>query len=128
MGAINSPDTGIVDWGLVCRHYGKFFQGLGGEVKTNFEVTSISPCIDVTKNRAITITSKKMEQVHVSNLIGCAGLPSDRIAAHSGGDPLPKIVPFRGDYLLLKPEKCDIVRGNIYPVPNPKFPFLGVHF
>ena len=50
------------------------------------------------------------------------------MAAKSGGEQLPKIVPFRGDYLLMKPEKAHWINGNIYPVPNPKFPFLGVHY
>lgn len=55
-------------------------------------------------------------------------MQSDKVAALSGGTPYPKIVPFRGEYLLLKREKSDLVRGNIYPVPDPRFPFLGVHF
>lgn len=128
--AINSPDTGIVDWGLVCRHYGKFFEGLGGKIKTNFEVTSIEACSDASldKDYKMTVLSKDGQQVHTKNLITCAGLYADKIAALSGGEKLPKIVPFRGDYLLLKPEKNDIVKGNIYPVPDPNFPFLGVHF
>lgn len=128
--AINSPDTGIVDWGLVCRHYGKFFEGLGGTVKQNFKVSDIQPCIDASldSDYKISVISENGEQVHSKNLITCAGLYSDKIAALSGGNKLPKIVPFRGDYLLLKPEKCDIVKGNIYPIPDPKFPFLGVHF
>jgi 2-hydroxyglutarate dehydrogenase len=68
------------------------------------------------------------EIVRAKYVIACAGLHSDRIAVKSGCNPLPKIVPFRGEYLLLKPEKRNLVRGNIYPVPDPKFPFLGVHF
>jgi 2-hydroxyglutarate dehydrogenase len=53
---------------------------------------------------------------------------SDRVSAMTGGDPLPQMIPFRGEYLLLKRERSHLVRGNIYPVPNPNFPFLGVHF
>ena len=109
--------------------YGKHFQTLGGHIKTSFETAKIAACTDAEhSNRKITVESTNGEKVHVTNLIGCAGLHADRIAALSGGKSLPKIVPFRGDYLLLKPEKTDIVRGNIYPVPNPKLPFLGVHF
>ena len=58
----------------------------------------------------------------------CAGLQSDRVAALTGCSSEPKIVPFRGEYLLLNPEKAKLIRGNIYPVPDPAFPFLGVHF
>jgi len=53
---------------------------------------------------------------------------SDRVAVMTGSSKLPKIVPFRGEYLLLKRDKCHLIKGNIYPVPNPKLPFLGVHF
>ena len=128
--AIHSPDTGIVDWGYVCRFYGKEFQGLGGTVKTNFEVNGIGSCTntELGPEYKVTVTSKDGQQVHSKNLITCAGLYADKVAGISGGTKLPKIVPFRGDYLLLKPEKCDIVKGNIYPVPDPNFPFLGVHF
>jgi L-2-hydroxyglutarate oxidase LhgO len=61
-------------------------------------------------------------------VITCGGLYSDKLAKMTGGDRDPKIVPFRGDYLILKPEKSYLVKGNIYPVPDPEFPFLGVHF
>ncbi len=61
-------------------------------------------------------------------VITCGGLQSDRLAKMTGGKSDPKIVPFRGDYLILKPEKRYLVKGNIYPVPDPSFPFLGVHF
>ncbi|KAK6039189.1 hypothetical protein COOONC_23307, partial [Cooperia oncophora] len=61
-------------------------------------------------------------------LITCTGLQSDRVAQLTGCSPLPKIIPFRGEYLYLKPEKRYLCRGNIYPVPNPGLPFLGVHF
>lgn len=61
-------------------------------------------------------------------VVTAAGLYSDRIARLTGGKPNPRIVPFRGEYLVLKKEKADLVRSNIYPVPDPRFPFLGVHF
>ena len=66
--------------------------------------------------------------IHCKYVLTCGGLYSDRLATLSGCSPLPKIVPFRGEYLKLKPEKTYLVRGNIYPVPDPAFPFLGVHF
>ena len=61
-------------------------------------------------------------------VISCAGLYADRVARLTGGESVPRIVPFRGDYYMLTPEKGDWVYGNIYPVPDPRFPFLGVHF
>src|SRR5690606_31842787 len=61
-------------------------------------------------------------------VIVCAGLHSDVVARFVGADPSPKILPFRGEYWALRPERTDLVRGMIYPVPDPRFPFLGVHF
>ncbi|XP_048456065.1 L-2-hydroxyglutarate dehydrogenase, mitochondrial-like, partial [Rhincodon typus] len=66
--------------------------------------------------------------IHCSYVVTCGGLYSDRLSQKSGCSSEPRIVPFRGDYLVLKPEKHYLVKGNIYPVPDPKFPFLGVHF
>ncbi|XP_058396587.1 L-2-hydroxyglutarate dehydrogenase, mitochondrial isoform X3 [Diceros bicornis minor] len=68
------------------------------------------------------------EEVRCQYVVTCAGLYSDRISELSGCNPDPQIVPFRGDYLVLKPEKRYLVKGNIYPVPDSRFPFLGVHF
>ncbi|XP_077123452.1 L-2-hydroxyglutarate dehydrogenase, mitochondrial isoform X2 [Ranitomeya variabilis] len=70
----------------------------------------------------------KGEEVYCKYVLTCAGLFSDRVSQISGCSAEPRIVPFRGDYLVLKPEKCYLVKGNIYPVPDPRFPFLGVHF
>lgn len=58
----------------------------------------------------------------------CGGLQSDKLAELTGCPKDPRIIPFRGEYLLLNPNKCHMVKGNIYPVPDPRFPFLGVHF
>ena len=68
------------------------------------------------------------QSIRTRHAITCAGLYSDDVSRLTGGDALPKIVAFRGEYLLLKPECCDMVQRNIYPVPDPRFPFLGVHF
>ncbi|XP_063554374.1 L-2-hydroxyglutarate dehydrogenase, mitochondrial isoform X3 [Gorilla gorilla gorilla] len=76
----------------------------------------------------IVIKNTKGEEIRCQYVVTCAGLYSDRISELSGCTPDPRIVPFRGDYLLLKPEKCYLVKGNIYPVPDSRFPFLGVHF
>lgn len=61
-------------------------------------------------------------------VLTCGGLQSDKLAELTGCPRDPRIIPFRGEYLLLNPKKCHMVRGNIYPVPDPRFPFLGVHF
>ncbi|XP_013404874.2 L-2-hydroxyglutarate dehydrogenase, mitochondrial-like [Lingula anatina] len=129
--ALHSPHTGIVDWGLVTRSYGKTFENLGGQIYTNFEVkefTATKEDGDGIQYPVTILGKEKSTPLQSKFVIVCGGLYSDRLAKMSGCNPEPKIVPFRGDYLLLKPEKRDLVRGNIYPVPNPLFPFLGVHF
>ena len=120
--AIFSPVTGIVDYGVVARAYADDIRAAGGEILTGHKVTDISRAAGVTR---VTSTTGAVEARAV---ITCGGLQSDRLAKMTGGQPDPKIVPFRGDYLILKPEKRYLVKGNIYPVPDPAFPFLGVHF
>ena len=120
--AIFSPVTGIVDYGLVARSYGDDIREMGGDIFTKREVKAI----ERRGNAALLKTeSGEYEAKHV---ISCGGLQSDRLAKMTGGKSDPKIVPFRGDYLILKPEKRYLVNGNIYPVPDPNFPFLGAHF
>ncbi|KAF6036415.1 L2HGDH [Bugula neritina] len=126
--AIHSPHTGIVDYGAVANHLVELFRRDGGQTYTNFEVSSFSKP-EATSSEYVCIHSKNKETVIKSKyVITCAGLYSDKVAQMSGGDRLPKIVPFRGDYLVLKPGKRHLARGNIYPVPDPRFPFLGFHF
>lgn len=131
--ALHSPHTGIVDWGYVTTMYGKRFESLGGSIRLGFEVTNFLESSD-NPNYPVTVIGNnayvcgKEERIRAKYVITCGGLYSDKLAQKSGCNPLPKIVPFRGDYLLLKPEKSNLVRGNIYPVPDPRFPFLGVHF
>ncbi len=120
--AIFSPVTGIVDYGLVARHYADDIRELGGEILTGHKVT------DLQRRDGITNIVSEGGDVQARYVITCGGLMSDRLAKMTGGKPDPKIVPFRGDYLILKPEKRYLVKGNIYPVPDPAFPFLGVHF
>ena len=120
--AIFSPVTGIVDYGVVARSYGEDILAAGGDIFVNREVLGI----DRIGGESILHTSAG--DVSARYVITCGGLMSDRLAKMTGGAGDPKIVPFRGDYLILKPEKRDLVRGNIYPVPDPAFPFLGVHF
>nr|CAD7589708.1 unnamed protein product [Timema genevievae] len=130
--AIWSPHTGIVDWALVTEHYGRDFTQGGGNIRLNFKVKSFE---DLTKKDAdgttktfpIRVVSETGEEVHTSYVLTCAGLHSDQVAVMSGCDSTPRIIPFRGEYLYLNPSKAHLVRGNIYPVPDPRFPFLGVH-
>merc|ERR1719495_2906818 len=121
--AIWSPHTGIVDWGLVARHYGKVFQEAGGEVKLGFGVAGFRQA-----DENVSLRSKDGRSVQCGYVLACAGLQADRVAALTGCQSEPKIVPFRGEYLLLTKERAAQIRGNIYPVPDPRLPFLGVHF
>ena len=120
--AIFSPVTGIVDYGVVARHYADDIREMGGEIQTNREVVGIE------RKGGVTRVKTNAGEIEARYVITCGGLQSDRLAKMTGGKSDPKIVPFRGDYLILKPEKRYLVKGNIYPVPDPEFPFLGVHF
>jgi len=120
--AIFSPVTGIVDYGIVARSYGDDIKAAGGDVETGREVTGMD------RKGGVSILHTKNGDVEAKYVVACGGLMADRLAKMSGASPDPKIVPFRGDYLILKPEKRYLVKGNIYPVPDPSFPFLGVHF
>jgi L-2-hydroxyglutarate oxidase LhgO len=120
--AIFSPVTGIVDWGLVARHYAGDVKAAGGDLFLNREVTRIE------RRGGVTILHSPAGAIEARAVITCGGLYSDKLAKMTGGANDPKITPFRGDYLVLKPEKNYLVKGNIYPVPDPEFPFLGVHF
>lgn len=122
LGGIYVPTAGIVDYRQVCCQYAKLIETQGGEIRLNTEVKKI---ID-NENGKTLITSAG--DVQTRFLINCAGLYSDRITQLAGMNPQAKIVPFRGEYYELKPEKRYLVKNLIYPVPNPDFPFLGVHF
>jgi L-2-hydroxyglutarate oxidase LhgO len=124
--AIFSPVTGIVDWGLVSKSYGDDAKERGAEMHLGAQVTGIKRH---PKLMSLVIGEEgKSGEIQARYIITCAGLYSDKVAGFTGGKEDPKIVPFRGDYLVLKPEKSYLVQGNIYPVPDPEFPFLGVHF
>lgn len=125
--AIHSPHTGIVDWGLVTEYYGIDFKNAGGEIFTGFEVKDLKTYGGDT-DYPVTIVDKKGQRILSKYVLTCAGLQADKIAALTGNKNTPKIVPFRGEYLLLSKSKSHMVKGNIYPVPDPRFPFLGVHF
>ena len=114
--------TGIVDYRQVCQKYGELIQSQGGEICLGTKVEKIIQ----TDNSQILETNKGNFETKFT--INCAGLYSDRIAQLTNANPEAKIIPFRGEYYELVPEKRYLVKGLIYPVPNPAFPFLGVHF
>jgi L-2-hydroxyglutarate oxidase LhgO len=120
--AIFSPVTGIVDWGVVAGHYAEDAQEAGADMYLGHEVRSI------VRRGGVTKLATGGGEIQAKYVVTCGGLYSDKLARMTGGERDPKIVPFRGDYLILKPGKEHLVRGNIYPVPDPAFPFLGVHF
>ena len=116
------PDTGIVDYIKVTEKYAEIFKTNGGVIKLNARVRRIN------KKRKEILLHTTAGDIVCKNLVNCAGLYSDRIARMSGIAPGLKIVPFRGEYFELKPEKHYLVKNLVYPVPDPQFPFLGVHF
>lgn len=120
--ALLSPNTGIVDYGQVARAYADDILELGGEIRTRHEV------VDIARRGGTTRLVTAGGEIEASLVITCAGVYSDRVAQLTGASPEPRIVPFRGDYYILNPERRHLVRSNIYPVPDPQFPFLGVHF
>lgn len=115
-------ETGIVDYPAVARKYAELIQQLEGEVHTSAQFLGVKR-----ENNGLILETTKGE-VQAQGLVNCAGLYSDRVARLCGLDPEVQIVPFRGEYYQLRPEKSYLVRNLIYPVPNPQLPFLGVHF
>ncbi len=120
--ALHSPHTGIVDFQAVCQRLAGDVREAGGELRLGWRVTGVSEV-----DRAVRLTGDNGDAVEASGAVSCAGLWADRLAVLSGASPDPRIVPFRGGYLRLAPERRDLVRGLIYPVPDPALPFLGVH-
>jgi L-2-hydroxyglutarate oxidase len=120
--ALVVPSTGITDYARVCEKYAELIAGRGGAVLTSARVTGIRRLA----NEIVIETARGA--FSASALINCAGLFSDRIAHIAGDNPGVMIVPFRGEYYDLLPERASLVRALIYPVPDPRFPFLGVHF
>lgn len=120
--AIKVPYTGIVDYVAVAERYAQKIKEKGGEIKLGEKVLSVHE-----KHGKNTLITTKGEYT-CDLMINCAGLYSDKIASKTTDDIDLKIIPFRGEYFELKPEKQYLVKHLIYPVPDPNFPFLGVHF
>jgi L-2-hydroxyglutarate oxidase LhgO len=119
--ALHSPTTAIVDYPAVARALAGEIRRHGGRVLLGAPVTAIRP--------GATVTVRAGESEHrLDQLVLCAGLQSDLVARMAGDGADPVIVPFRGEYYRLVPERAGLVRGLVYPVPDPAYPFLGVHF
>ncbi|MHB0987783.1 MAG: L-2-hydroxyglutarate oxidase [Bellilinea sp.] len=116
------PQTGIVDYVAVVNKYAELVKEAGGEIRMNSRVTGFK------KVGAEFVLTTPSGEVTCAALINCGGLHSDRIAKMCGVDPGLQIIPFRGEYYDIAEEKRDLVKNLIYPVPDPRFPFLGVHF
>ncbi len=121
--ALHSPHTAIVDFGAVARAYADDVLAGAGTVRLGFEVAGIDRA-----GSELRVRSRRGEELAFDRLVVCGGLYSDRLAQMTGEGREPWIVPFRGDYYRLVPGRTEMVRGLIYPVPDPAYPFLGVHF
>jgi L-2-hydroxyglutarate oxidase LhgO len=129
--AIHSPQTGITDFVTVAHAYAHTIQERGGEIIMNCKVSVLSNkgkhthlhCMQPRKN-----TGNAQIEIETRYVITCGGLQSDKLIQMGGQKSEIHILPFRGDYYVLRPDKCQMVKALIYPVPDPRFPFLGVHF
>lgn len=120
--AIHVPYTGIIDYTEVCEKLAELVQSMGGEIAYHNQVIDIIPSTHQTE--VVTVANKYVTDM----VVNCAGLYCDKIAEMAGEKTDTRIIPFRGEYFMLRPEKRYLVKNLIYPVPDPNFPFLGVHF
>jgi L-2-hydroxyglutarate oxidase len=118
-----SPGTSIVDFRRVALAIADEIRARGGEILTSWHVSAID-----TRGSEVVVGGPRGEERVASFVVACAGLHADRLAGLTGEDEDPRIVPFRGDYYTLDASATGLVKGLIYPVPDPRFPFLGVHF
>jgi len=122
LSALHVPETGIVDFGRVTEALGEELRAAGGEALLGTRLLAT-----VRDGGGFRLTTDR-DEVSCRFVVGCAGLQADRVAHLCGADPGLRIVPFRGEYYELAPARRHLVRNLIYPVPDPRFPFLGVHF
>jgi L-2-hydroxyglutarate oxidase len=122
--ALHVPETAVIDFRAVTAAYAAQVESLGGQVLLGHKVLAIER-----RGQNRVLRTSAGEELETRRVVTCAGLQSDRVAALTGA-PLHqrRIAPFRGDFFVLAPEAASLVRGLIYPVPDPSFPFLGVHF
>jgi L-2-hydroxyglutarate oxidase LhgO len=119
--ALHSPETAVVDFTRVAEAYAGDVRAAGGELLLGHGIVGLS------RRAGVTAIETSGGDVEAERVVVCAGVYADRLASLSGAPVEPRIVPFRGDYLVLRPERRHLVRGLIYPVPDPAFPFLGIH-
>ncbi|HTG44771.1 MAG TPA: L-2-hydroxyglutarate oxidase [Verrucomicrobiae bacterium] len=122
LAGVRVPSTGIVNYRAVCQKVVELIKARGAVLKTGAHVDGIR------QSAGVQVVETSQGAFETRFIINCAGLHSDRIARLAGAQPAAKIVPFRGEYYELVPSRCHLVKTLIYPVPNPDFPFLGVHF
>lgn len=122
LAAAHVPEEGIVDYQQVCDRLAARVQERGGRIVTGARVTGLE------QRAGVWVAHTAQGEFAAEYLVNCAGLHCDRVAALAGEARAVRIVPFRGEYYKLRPERQHLVRHLIYPVPDPKFPFLGVHF
>jgi L-2-hydroxyglutarate oxidase len=122
LAAIHVPEEGIVDYGAVVEAMAREIKRLGGEIRTGNLVERLEGAGGRWKIKTST------GEFVAKQVVACAGLHSDRVVSRSGMKPSAKIMPFRGEYYMIRKERQSLVRNLIYPVPDPQFPFLGVHF
>lgn len=121
--ALHVPETGIVNYRSVCEMMAKIIREQGGDIRLNFRVIKIA-----LNGPSVELKSHDGSMISADRMINCGGLNSDRVCRMAGVEPDVKIVPFRGEYYELLPSSESLCRNLIYPVPDPSFPFLGVHF
>jgi L-2-hydroxyglutarate oxidase LhgO len=119
---LHSPETAIVDFVAVTYAFAREVLAAGGEIRTDTRVARVQRGA-----RGAIVKCAAGGSVHADRVIVCAGLQADRLARASGEPAEPRIIPFRGEYWQLRPERASLVKGLIYPVPDPALPFLGVH-
>ncbi len=122
--ALHSPETAIADFRAVALALADELIERGGNVRTGVELTRVRAAAG---GAGVVVELADGSELRADRAIVCAGLHADRLARRSGEDAAPRIVPFRGEYWALRPERRELVRGLIYPVPDPTLPFLGVH-
>ncbi|MGP0064461.1 MAG: L-2-hydroxyglutarate oxidase [Isosphaeraceae bacterium] len=120
--AIHVPEAGIVNYKQVCQRLAERVREREGQILTSARVSKID------RNREKVVLTTAAGDVEAKQVVNCAGLHCDRVTAMSGQQPDAKIIPFRGEYFELVPEADHLCKNLIYPVPDPNFPFLGVHF
>ena len=119
---LHSPSTAIVDYAEVTRHLAADAETAGATVRRNWRVTGLRTAGD-----QVVVRGSSGEEHAFDHVVLCAGLHADRLAGLAGDDDAPRIVPFRGEYFVLRPDRRHLVNGLVYPVPDPRYPFLGVH-